>query len=84
MAGSNLTLTPEVQIPSSALGAISPTSRCHTFNAAADGYARADGIGVLYIKRLQDAMTDGNPIRAVIRGTAVNAYDSLKLSGFFH
>ena len=75
VAGSNLTLTPEVQISSSALGAISPTSRCHTFDAAADGYARADGIGALYIKRLQDAITDRNPIRAVIRGTAVNAYD---------
>ena len=83
VAGSNLTLTPEVQISSSALGAISPTSRCHTFDAAADGYARADGIGALYIKNLQDAITDGNPIRAVIRGTAVNAYDSLKLSDFF-
>ncbi|KAL8635669.1 MAG: hypothetical protein Q9228_006865 [Teloschistes exilis] len=38
-----------------------------------DGYARADGIGALYIKRLSDAVKDGDPIRAVIRGTAVNA-----------
>ena len=39
----------------------------------ADGYARADGIGALYIKKLSEAVKDGDPIRAVIRGTAVNA-----------
>lgn len=73
VAGSNLILTPECQIFSSNLGAVSPTSRCHTFDAAADGYARADGIGALYIKRLADAINDKDPIRAVIRGTAVNS-----------
>jgi hypothetical protein len=41
--------------------------------SAADGYARADGIGALYIKRLSQAVADGDPIRAVIRGTAFNA-----------
>lgn len=72
VAGSNLILTPEVQISSSTLGAVSATSRCHTFDASADGYARADGIGALYIKKLADAIRDNDPIRAVIRGTAVN------------
>lgn len=74
VAGANLILTPECQIFSSVLGALSPTSRCHTFDASADGYARAEGIGALYIKRLHDAIIDGDPIRAVIRSTAVNAY----------
>lgn len=77
VAGSNLILTPECQIFSSALGAVSPTSRCHTFDVKADGYARAEGIGALYIKRLHEAIRDRDPIRAVIRGTAVNAYGSL-------
>lgn len=74
VAGSNLIMTPECQLFSSTLGAVSPTSRCHTFDAAADGYARADGIGALYIKRLENALQDKDPIRAIIRGTAINAY----------
>lgn len=63
----------EAQLTSSKLGAISPTSRCHTFDASADGYARADGIGAAYIMKLSDAIKSGMPIRAVIRGTAIGA-----------
>ncbi|EUC39811.1 hypothetical protein COCMIDRAFT_41753 [Bipolaris oryzae ATCC 44560] len=55
------------------MGVLSPTSTCHTFSADADGYGRAEGIGALYLKRLSDAVRDGDPIRAVIRGTAANA-----------
>ena len=73
VGGSNLLLLPDAQILSCALGALSATSRCHTFDATADGYARADGVGVLYLKGLADALRDGDPIRAVIRGTAANA-----------
>ncbi|KAI1339726.1 hypothetical protein F5Y15DRAFT_423599 [Xylariaceae sp. FL0016] len=73
VGGTNLILTPECQIFSSVLGAVSPTSVCHTFDNRADGYARADGIGALFVKRLSLAIRDGDPIRAVIRGTAFNA-----------
>ncbi|KAH8165552.1 hypothetical protein CIB48_g2685 [Xylaria polymorpha] len=73
VGGSNLILTPECQIFSSVLGAVSPTSVCHTFDSRADGYARADGIGALFIKSLSQAVADGDPIRAVIRGTSFNA-----------
>ncbi|RMZ82570.1 hypothetical protein DV738_g1477, partial [Chaetothyriales sp. CBS 135597] len=73
VGGSNLILTPECQVFSSALGAVSKTSKCHTFDAAADGYARADGIGALFVKSLHRAILDGDPIRAIIRGTAINA-----------
>lgn len=73
VGGSNLILSPECQLFSSSLGAVSKTSMCHTFDAKADGYARADGIGALYIKSLAQAIADRDPIRAVIRGTAVNA-----------
>lgn len=54
-------------------GVLSATSTCHTFDASADGYGRAEGVGALYLKRLSAAIRDGDDIRAVVRGTAVNA-----------
>lgn len=54
-------------------GVLSPDNSCKTFDAAADGYARAEGIVAIYIKRLEDAVRDGNPIRAVVRGTGTNS-----------
>ncbi len=62
-----------MQIVLDKLGALSPTSRCHTFDAAADGYARGEGYAALYLKKSSVAAFDGSPIRAMIRGTAVNA-----------
>ena len=73
VAGANVILGPDNQIFTTKLGAVSPTSRCHTFDVAADGYARAEGFGALYLKKLTDAVADGDPIRALIRGTAFNA-----------
>lgn len=74
VAGSNLISDPGSQMLISKLGALSPTSVCHTFDASADGYARAEGIGALYIMPLNRAVAGSYPIRAVIRGTAINAY----------
>lgn len=55
------------------LGVLSPTSTCHTFDASADGFGRADGVGAVYLKRLGDAIRDGDPIRALIRTSAVDS-----------
>lgn len=52
---------------------LSPEGSSKTFDASADGYARAEGISCLYIKRLDEAIRDGNPVRAVIRASATNA-----------
>lgn len=54
-------------------GVLLPTGACHTFDDQADGYGRADGLGALYLKKLSKAIADGDPIRVVLRGTAVNA-----------
>ena len=45
--------------------------QCKTFDAAADGYVRGEGCGVIVIKRLQDAVRDGDRIRAVIRSAVI-------------
>lgn len=73
VAGSNLISDPGPQMFITKLGALSPSSMSQTFDAAANGYARAEGVGALYIMPLSRALEGSYPIRAVIRGTAVNA-----------
>lgn len=51
---------------------MSPDSRCFSFDHRANGYARGEGVIVLVLKRLSDAIRDGDTIRAVIRGTGSN------------
>ena len=53
-------------------GVLSPSGTCRSFDADADGYVRAEAVNMVYLKRLDDALRDGNPIRAVIRATASN------------
>ncbi len=70
--GVHLMLSPENFIYVSQLKALSPDGRCKTFDASANGYGRSEGAGVLVLRRLSDAQRDGDPILAIVRGTAVN------------
>jgi len=71
--GVNVILLPDAMVMFSRWGMMSADGRCKTFDAAADGFARAEGCGVVVLKRLSDALAAGDPIRAVIRGSAVNS-----------
>ena len=55
------------------LNTLSPEGSSKSFDASADGYARGEAVNAVYIKRLDEAIRDGNPIRAVIRSSASNA-----------
>jgi myxalamid-type polyketide synthase MxaB len=70
--GVNMILRPEVTIVFSKARMMSPKGRCATFDAEADGYVRGEGCGMLVLKRLSDALKDGDSIQAIIRGSAVN------------
>lgn len=70
--GVSVILSPDGHIVSSRLRSQSPQGRCKTFDASADGYVRGEGCGVVVLKRLSDALADGDTVLAVIRGGAVN------------
>lgn len=70
--GVNVMCAPETSISLSKAHMLAPDGRCKTFDAAADGFARGEGCAVLVLKRLEDALADGDPILAVVRGTATN------------
>jgi amino acid adenylation domain-containing protein len=70
--GVNLMLTPDLTVAFSQARMLSPSGACKAFDAGADGYVRGEGCGMVVLKRLSDAVRDGDPIVAVIRGSAVN------------
>ncbi|GFF25207.1 lovastatin nonaketide synthase [Aspergillus udagawae] len=72
VAGTNLIITPTMTTSMSDNMVISKSGICRTFDAAADGYGRGEAVNAIYIKPLDAALRDGDPVRAVIRSTAVN------------
>ncbi|WP_426752693.1 SDR family NAD(P)-dependent oxidoreductase [Myxococcus sp. Y35] len=70
--GVKLILAPHLSVFLSKAGALSPSSRCRTFDRDADGMVQGEGCGVVILKRLRDAVRDGDRVLAVLRGTAMN------------
>ena len=70
--GVNVLVSPASIVATSRARMLAADGRCKTFDAAANGYVRSEGCGMLVLKRLSDAERDGDRIRAVIRGSAVN------------
>ncbi|CAI7593555.1 unnamed protein product [Penicillium palitans] len=74
VAGVNMWLNPEHNQETGMMRATqSASGKCHTFDAKADGYVKAEAINAVFLKRLDDAVRDGDPVRAVIRGTSTNS-----------
>ncbi len=70
--GVNLLLAPEITINFCRARMLAVDGRCKTFDVAADGYVRGEGCGLVVLKRLSDAVADGDRVLALIRGTAIN------------
>lgn len=73
VGGINIIISPRTTVALTEQGVLSEDGRCKTFDAAADGYARGEGVSAIYIKKLSDAIRDGDPIRSVIRSTCIAA-----------
>ncbi|PCG90848.1 Thiolase-like, subgroup [Penicillium occitanis (nom. inval.)] len=74
VGGASMWLSPEHNEEVSTMNmTMSPSAKCQSFDANEDEYVKAEGINVVCIKRLEDAIHDNDPIRAIIRGTASNA-----------
>lgn len=72
VGGVNLILDPAVTVAFSQAGMMAADGRCKAFDARADGYVRSEGAGVILLKRVSDALRDGDAIWAVLAGSAIN------------
>ncbi|KAE8267617.1 hypothetical protein A4X09_0g4729 [Tilletia walkeri] len=72
VTGANLIINPDMHCMMSELGFLSPGGRCRSFDAAGDGYVRAEGVGALLIKPLKEALRNNDPIRGVVKAVVIN------------
>ncbi len=72
-AGVNIILTPALNVFYTQAGLSAPDGRCKPFSGSADGIGRGEGVAVVVLRRLADALAEGLPVYAVIKGSAVNS-----------
>jgi acyl transferase domain-containing protein len=70
--GTNLLISPFMYVSLSKVGMVSPTGRCHMWDHRADGYSRGEGVGAVVLKKLSDAIRDGDEIACVLREIGLN------------
>ena len=70
--GVNVMTTPEMYVMTSKGGMLSHTGKCHTFDNEADGFVPGEGVGIVILKRVKDALKDGDHIYGIIKGSKVN------------
>ncbi|TDZ16051.1 Highly reducing polyketide synthase gloL [Colletotrichum orbiculare MAFF 240422] len=70
--GCNLITSVITSIVFTETGVLSPSGKCKTFDLLADGYGRGEAVNAVYVKRLSDALRDGNPVRAILRASGTN------------
>ncbi|KAJ5161517.1 type I iterative polyketide synthase, partial [Penicillium capsulatum] len=73
VAGVNLILTPTTSNSISSYGALSPSGLCKTFDESANGYGRGEAVNAILIKKLDRAIQSEDPVRGIIRATAINS-----------
>ncbi len=64
--------TPGFYVAAASAGMLSPGGRCRALDAGADGFVPGEGVAMFVLRRLADALRDGDPVRAVIRASGVN------------
>lgn len=69
VGGCNLMINPEMFVFLSGQGFLAPDGKCKTFDASADGYGRGEGFAAIVLRRVDEAVSAGDPIRAIIRAT---------------
>ncbi|KAL4953386.1 hypothetical protein BDW69DRAFT_184521 [Aspergillus filifer] len=72
VCGSSLCINPDNFKTMGSVGVLSPDGICYTFDSRANGFGRGEGVATLILKRLSDAVKNGDPIRAIIRESALN------------
>ncbi|WP_238651996.1 SDR family NAD(P)-dependent oxidoreductase [Paenibacillus piscarius] len=70
--GVSLMLDPNTYVGAGVMGVFSPEGQCRTFDRSANGYVKGEGVGVVLLKPLDQAVADGDLIYGIIKGTAVN------------
>lgn len=73
VAGTSIIYSPTLTATMNDHNVLSPSGMCKTFDAAADGFVRGEAVIAIYVKRLRDALRDGDPIRSVVLSTASNS-----------
>ncbi|KAI0465516.1 putative polyketide synthase [Xylaria cf. heliscus] len=76
VGGVNVITSPDMYLGLDRAHFLSPTGQCKAFDASADGYSRSEGCGMIVIKKMRDALAEGDRIHAIIKGIEVTVVET--------